>query len=142
MSPEQKTKILFGKILGEIYVLQKMQDPEDCRVSDGVVFGLLNGFERVVDDQIKNVGFLSSEKFEAVEQYLDQFYRSDTEMTVASIHGFYQIEHEIQSVSRDELIAILKFFKADGKFLEAILAIENGDSPVEANDLDLDEYDF
>ena len=57
---DQEMTVFLGKLLGETYSLRK-ELTGGCRVSDEKIFGLLNGFEATINDEIVSVGFVSAD---------------------------------------------------------------------------------
>ena len=51
----QYDKILFGKILGEIYRLQDKNGVVNG-VASGRIYGLLNGFEEAINEELSSIG--------------------------------------------------------------------------------------
>jgi hypothetical protein len=50
---DRMTKLFLGRILGEVYRLQRRQDPKMVPVDAATIYGLLKGFEWVVDALFK-----------------------------------------------------------------------------------------
>lgn len=69
------TKRLFGKILGEVYRLQRCLGVRHVRhvrhVDDATIYGLLHGFEHVIEDELEDVGWVPTEHVQLASDALD-----------------------------------------------------------------------
>lgn len=139
---EKETRLLFGKILGEVYRLQRDSENVSCPASSAQVYALLHGFESAIDDELEMIGEVSKEKLQATMDVLDPIW-SDREK-LEKFKGFYDIEHELDSkgVSRGDAIRILKFLKANHQFTEIIDKMDTSNSPSECRRFDLSEWDY
>lgn len=129
--------ILLGKILGEIYRSQKASGVPMGK-SDGHVYGLLNGFEEALNAEFVDIGFISKEQSNAVDEVLDEYFNGDKELS-----GFYDIEHTLSAngVSRSDAIRIFKYLKADNRYGDLMEKMDSGHSPMECRNLDLSDCD-
>lgn len=134
-------KLVLGKILGEIYRLQKSSDDSLCQVSNGQVYALLNGFEHAVDEELEMIGFVSAKKVEHVMDILDRIWIDKERLD--SFKGYYDIEHELtaKDVDRSEAIRIIKYLKANDQFLEVIEKMDSSGSPTECRRFKLTDWD-
>jgi hypothetical protein len=142
MKMDKQTKILFGKILGEIYRIQRRMESNACPVGESTVYGLLNGFEHVIDEEIERIGFISREEFKNMCNILDEYYFNEEKLK--DFKGYYDIEHKLSKVSIDRptAIKILRYLKANGSYLELIEKMNSEYSPVECRKFDLNEWDL
>lgn len=132
--------LLLGKILGEIYQIKihrQMPIPDEARV-----FGLLNGFERAVEQEIERLGFISEEKLKAVELILDEY--ESNPQKLQEFKGYYDIESHLQDrdIDRGEAITILQYLRTDGRFAEVISKMDSDHSPAECRDFNVSPPDF
>src|ERR1700689_4186110 len=87
---ERDLKIVFGKLLGEIYrVEQYVEDYKNLK-DEGVIYALRHGIESVIDDELDEVGFTSEAQHETLLSILQEI-DSSKEKT-AAFSGFYDIE--------------------------------------------------
>lgn len=128
---EKTTKILLGKILGELYENQG----EDCAVCEGTIYGLKNGFEFVLDEIINDYKITNEDYKNFVDILSPIFY---DEKKLAQFKGYYDIENEMNNVGIDRVKAILLFtyFKKKGGFAELISKLDSGASPTELRTFD------
>lgn len=139
---ERETKLLFGKILGEIYRIQRATENISCPASNSQVYALLNGFEDAVDEEIERIGYISKDNVKAVMDILEPIWIDKDKLS--KFKGFYDIERELQrnGVDRPTAISILKYLKANHQFQEVIDKMDSSDSPSECRRFDLDEWDY
>ncbi len=135
-------KVFLGKILGEIYRIQNNTEGFSCFAEPSQIFGLLNGFETVIDEEIKSVGFISSEKLKAVTKILDEYW--DDQKKEADFKGFFDIEPKLleSGIKRGEASQILKYLKAEGLYITLIDKMDSTNSPSECRTFDLGELDY
>lgn len=138
---DKESKILFGKILGEIYRLQRASDNVACSASDGQIYALLNGFESAIDDVVEQTGFIESEKIDAVIDVIDPIWIDQEKMK--AFKGFYDIERELQKrgVDRADAIRVLTYLKANHQYIELIAKMDSSNSPAECRRFDISEWD-
>jgi hypothetical protein len=125
---EDSNKYFFGKILGEIFRLQKYAGlPVDQRDIDG----LCEGVEEVVDSFLTERKILTRQQSDHVATVLSQF--EDSESKFAELKGFYQIKDELEKggVDRWTTMRAFRYFKSCGAFTETMNKICRGDSPQE-----------
>ncbi len=138
---EKETKILLGKILGEIYKIEKRLPDMTCPATQGQIYGLLNGFENAIEDELEMTGFVSKEHVEIVGNVLDEIWLDKEKLN--SFKGFYDIERRLSSmgVDRGQANKILRYFNADNRFVEIIAKMDTSDSPSESRRFNLSEFD-
>lgn len=138
---DEETKLFFGKILGEIYRIQRASDDIACPASSGQIYALLNGFEDAVDRELEMMGRISKEQVKAVMDVLDPIW-TDREK-LENFKGFYDIQVDLENrgVDRGAAMAILTYLKANRQFVEVIDKMDSSDSPSECRTFDLSEWD-
>ncbi len=130
---EKDLKILLGKILGETYRIQKKLDI--CNVSDGEIYGLLNGFEIILDKKISDYQITTEQYDSAVKVLNEIFYDKEK---LKNFDGYYSIEQKMESVGigRNEAITLFNYFNAIGSFKELIEKLDSRNSPNELRKFD------
>jgi hypothetical protein len=136
---DKLTKVAFGKILGEIYRLQRAQGVS-LPVDQGRVYGLLNGIERAIDEELESVGFISNAQVTHAQTVLDVHFYDSAKLD--AFEGFYDVEAELEAggVSRDDAIPILRYFLASRRYVELIEKMDSKNSPIECKNFSLDEW--
>lgn len=137
---DMQTKLFFGKILGEIYRIQKKFEMP-CPASQGQIFGLLNGFENCIEEEFEMIGSISKKQVNIVAEVLDEIYLDKTKLE--NFKGFYDIENKLSSkgIDRGEANQILSYFYADHRFTEIIEKMDTSNSPTEMRRFTLSEFD-
>lgn len=122
-------KLMFGKILGEIYRIQKKMDA--CPVKDSTVYGLLKGIESVIDQEIASIGYISNDDISAVADILNEYHLNQDKLD--KLEGYYDIEPALEKhgIDRSKAITILTYFKLNGQFNHVIEKFNSQHSPVE-----------
>lgn len=135
-------KYLFGKIIGEIYRIQKRIDPEMQTGSEARIFGLISGIEEAIDAELENIEFISKEKLSKFMNVLDEYHNDPDKLE--SLSGYYEIEDKLKQkdIGRAEAITMLTYLKAGRRFEEVINKFDSSSSPVECKRFDLDEYEI
>ena len=136
-----KTKIMLGKILGELYRIQNSPNVMKCPASSGRIYGLLNGIEDAIDADIQTSSLISTDKVDAVCEVLNPIFSDPTKLQ--EFTGFYDIEEELdkRNVDRSDAIRILTYLYADGKFSTVIEKMNSQNSPIECKTFELTEWD-
>ena len=136
---QQSIKILLGKILGEIYRVQNAS--KMCAASPGRIYGLLNGIEDAIDYELDTMSLITRDKVKAVCDVLNPIF-SDSKR-LEEFTGFYDIEGELKGkgVNRVDAIRILKYLKAEGRFIGVIEKMNSENSPIECKTFELNEWD-
>ncbi|MED4124139.1 hypothetical protein P4641_09130 [Halalkalibacterium halodurans] len=134
-------KFLFGKLLGEMYRIQKRLPESSVAVSNHVIYGLLNGIERIVDDQISSIGYVSKGEEDIVVNVLNE-YHIDAEK-LEGFNGYYDIERKLESqgITRSQAIKIITLLKAEGRFTNVIDKMDSSGSPSECRTFELRDWD-
>lgn len=138
---DQKTKLLLGKVLGEIYRIEKRIQSPMCPADDGQVFGLVNGFETAIDQELESIGFITGEQVDAVADVLEPIFSNPEELE--RFNGFYDIESELESrgVDRATASVILTYFNMKGQFANVIAKMNSSGSPVECTTFEPSDFE-
>lgn len=133
----KETRLFFGKILGEIYKIQNSLNNVVCEAGDAHIYALLNGFESAIDDELKNMGSISTKQLSTVISVLVPIYEDTTK--TANFRGFYDIEDALnsQGVDRGDAIIILTYLKAKNKFTSIIEKMDSSHSPSECRTFEI-----
>ena len=131
-------KILLGKILGEIYRLQRESRNVQCFANKARIYALLHGFEIAIDEELEEIGFVTTEQVNAVNDVLSSIVTNED--LNERFKGYYDIEDNLKEMDIDRPTAtkILKFFNAQGSFADLIKRMDSRDSPVECKNFDID----
>ena len=137
---KDKTQLLLGKILGEMYRIEKRLDGVACPVSDAQIFGLLNGFQNCIEEELEMIGYVSNEQYEAVINVLDEIDLDPIKLDAFT--GFYNIEPKLKAlgVDRSQANQIFRYLYADGRFVRVIDKMDSENSPIESRRFELDEF--
>lgn len=132
-------KVLIGKFLGEIYRIQKRINPRIRTVSDATIYGLINGVEEAIDQELNSIKLISQEKLSKLRDVLDKYHNDENELK--NLQGYYDIEDDLNEVgiSRWEAITMLSYLKAGNRYEEVINKFNSSSSPVECKNFDLDD---
>ena len=135
-----ETKLLLGKLLGEIYRLQNASGVRSG-IGEAQIYGLRNGFENCIAHELEMIGFVSEEKLDAVGDVLNGYF--DDEKKLEAFKGFYDIEHALQSkgVDRSLAIRILNYYNANHQFTNVIAKMDSSGSPSECRTFELNEFE-
>lgn len=138
---DKETKLVFGKILGEIYRIQNKMDNASYLVGSETIYGLLNGFEETLDQEIGNLSFISSEEVAYVSSVLNEYHIN--EQRLSTFNGYYNIEHKLLSRGIDRIKAkrIVTMFKIEGRFQNVIDKMDTSGSPGECRTFEIPEYE-
>lgn len=132
-------KILFGKLLGEIYRIQNRNGYSP--VSEARIYGLLNGFEGVINEEIDDIGIVTEEEVIKVMDILDTYHLDLDELE--NLSGYYDIESDLnkENISRSKAIKILTYLNANGQYDHVIKKFNSSNSPVECKTFELNDWD-
>lgn len=133
-------KVLLGKILGEIYRIQKYIFCLPCTANDTRVYGLLNGIEQEIDTELKEIGFISNEKLVALETILEEYGKEEN----LDSKNYSELEKKFKQreIDRKKAIVIMKYLYTKGSIAEVIEEMESLDLPIEFQNFQLDDYDL
>lgn len=139
---DNDTKRFLGSVLGEVYRIQRRIDPPMCEKDDSTIYGLLHGFEHVIDEQLELVGWVSEADVEAVSDILGPIWEDEAKL--ASFKGYYDIERPLKAagIERAKALKILRYFLAAGQFEELIHKMDTSNSPIEARKVRLRNSDL
>jgi hypothetical protein len=132
--------LLLGKLLAEVYRVQrKLEIPT---ADDATIYGLRNGFETVVAEELERIGFVSKAQVKHVMDVLDPIWQDPTKLV--AFKGFYDIERELESggVDRTTAIAVLTYLNAHGQFTDVIAKMDTSGSPGECRKFDLSKWEI
>ncbi len=122
---DDEVKVLFGRILGEILRMQRLNGSQTYREPDYKIYGLINGIESVIDEYINPLVTNEQERIlvETLNSYVD---RPD------DFEGYYTIENELRDRGfgdgLDARVAardLFTKFKARGMFLNLIKKMDS-----------------
>lgn len=131
---EHDLKLALGQIKGEIYRLQKAQGISN--VSDGHIYGLLNGIEEAIDNELAELeveDLISNHKVEAIRNLLEEFISKDKDVTEAFANTFRLMAERKYDISQTECTKILKYLRAKGEYEEILSQVGS---------YELNKYDF
>lgn len=138
---DRDTKIFLGKVLGEIYRIQKRINSLPCPADDSQVFGLVNGFESEIDRELESTGFITGEQVDAVADVLEPIFFDAAELE--KFKGLYDIESELEDrgVDRATASVILTYFQMKGKFANVIAKMDSSGSPAECRTFEPSDFE-
>ena len=127
-----QNKLFFGKLLGEVYRTQKAL--KVCNVDGATIFGLLNGFEDVINEQVEHRG-ITSEQAEIVTTVLAKYWPDNLEKATGYvIEGELKVKNIHRATARKVFIYLLE----KGDFTELLAKIGTGhDAPADFHHLTL-----
>ncbi|QRF33911.1 hypothetical protein [Bacillus safensis] len=131
--------LLQGKILGQIYRIQNRQGY--CPVTEATIYGLLNGIESVVKDELEELNFIPDDNLTKLSKILSVYYNDKEKLSEVS--GYYDLELDIENagITREEARQILIYFYARGQFVELINKFNSSNSPVECKTFKIPDWD-
>lgn len=135
---EQQTKAFMGKLLGEVYRIQRHLGLPNGP-SKGEIYGLLNGVEYEIDKQLEHIGFVTTQQLEAADNILNEHDQREAKLDDHS--GVYGLERELGAagIGRGEAMVIYKYFKANGSFQSLIERLNRSShAPSELQDSSID----
>lgn len=115
---EENLKLLLAKMLGEVYRTQKEQNI--CQVSEATIFGLLNGFEETIDEQLGRMELITNEEVEKVAAYFAPYDSSEKTINDIPNYKFVEINFEREGVPAEKFQAIVKYLYAKNRFTAEI----------------------
>ena len=132
--------LLLGKILAEVYRLQ-VNTNVPCSAGPERIYGLLNGIEMEVAEEIENIGFISDDQVKAASRILDKIFVDDAKL--AEFTGFYDIESELEEAGIDRIAAmkIFTYFAAAGRFTSILNKMNSNNSPIECKTFEMNKWD-
>lgn len=133
-----KNKVLLGKILGELYRLQNHYAPGFFSTDKSTIYGLLNGIETVIDDQVP-LDPISAGEYAIVNNILFDYSTGREVLHPEAVDGHFRS----MGIDRSKTTTILRYMKAAGFFEDVIDKISSGNCPSEYKTLEIpDERDM
>ena len=86
---------MMARILGEIYRIQNAIEGMPPSAPYSQVYGLLNGFEVCIDQELQQAEGISNEKLDAATEVLSEI--SDDKEKLEQFKGFYDIQSKLAS---------------------------------------------
>jgi hypothetical protein len=120
---ERDLQLALGKILGETYRTQKTQGI--CEVSDGTIYGLLNGFQEAIDSELGNLDYIEEFEISLVSDYLTPYWNGEKELSELPSFLDFRISLEREGIKHGRLITILTYLRATGRFTTEIDKLGN-----------------
>lgn len=124
-------KYFYGKLLGEIYRIQNKLGLQTA--SEGRIFGLLNGVEEAIDEELNGLQRIEKHKVDTVCDYFDPYYKGEKQLDEMPSLLEFRLELERHGVNESDLITIFKYLKANDRYTLEIDELGN----YELNDYDL-----
>lgn len=139
---DQEQKLFMGRILGEIFRIQKRMEPNFCGVNDSTIFGLINGFDTVIDEQLRLMGNITDEEVTKAADVLAVYFKDEAKLQ--ALKGFYDIEHDLAKlgIDRSKAIQIFTYFKLDNSFTDVIEKFDSSGSPTECRRFEPGEWEI
>lgn len=101
-------------MLGEVYRIQKSIGLSTA--SEGRIFGLLNGLEESIDEELNTLQEINKEKVDAVRDYLDPYYQKKLPLSELPNQTEVRLELEKARITEGEFTTILKYLKANNMY--------------------------
>ena len=110
--------------------------------SNARLYGLLNGIEREINLEAQEIGFISEEKVLAVENILIEYLKDKNKLE--NFKGYQDLEEQFKqkNIEKSAAITILKYLYTQNRFSSIIEQLDSTNSPIEFQNLELDEYDI
>lgn len=127
---EKELKLWFGKMLGEIYKIQYHSKELYCPVGPETIYGLINGFEGVIEDNIPEYS-ITQEDYENMISVLTPIHQDSEKLN--NFEGYYDIEHDLEKlgINRSKAMDLFDFFSLRGAYREIISKMDSSGSPSE-----------
>ena len=141
---DQELKRALGFLLGQIYRIEKRinhNDSDICPVPESTIYGLLNGIEPIIDENLPTNMAVSDDDISAVADVLQPYF--DDPEKLSEFTGYYQIEPELErrGVSRSKAMLILTYFQSDSSFTNVIEKMDSPGSPSECRTFRIHDYE-
>ena len=128
---DQELKALLGRILGEIFRMQKLNKLPMSHESDAKIYGLIHGIESVIDESSSYL--VTRRQEELLTGLLDSYTERPEEFK-----GYYTIElpndlrrRSDTPIDRATAITLLTYLKGRGHYEDLIKRLDSSDSPGE-----------
>lgn len=118
----EKARLVAGKLLGEMYAIQR--EIGICQVSDGRIYGLINGIEEEIEEEIGGLSLLSKQKVKLVCDELDPYYQEERPMEELNKLEV-RLKVERKGVSEGEFYTILDYLKSKNMYTVEINKMNN-----------------
>lgn len=132
-------KYFYGKLLGEIYRIQNKLGLQTA--SEGRIFGLLNGVEEAIDEELNGLQRIEKHKVDTVCDYFDPYYKGEKQLDEMPSLLEFRLELEPHGVNESDLITIFKYLKANDRYTLEIDELGNYEISRDIMHLDT-SYDF
>lgn len=137
---DEALKRALGFILGQIYRIQRRindNNSDICPVSEATIYGLLNGIETVIDENLPTNMAVTEDDIKIMADVLQPYF--DDPENLSKFTGYYQIEPELTSrgISRLKAILILTYFQANGTYTPVIEKMDSSNSPSECRTFEI-----
>lgn len=117
-----------------------------CPCSDSKIYGLINGIEEAIDEEVFESPFSETQRkitkndLKFVYDVLDEYMGEN----LNSFKGYYTIERRLEEygIDRAKAIKIFTYLKLSSRYCELIEKMNSMDSPIEVKDLDPFEYEI
>jgi len=141
---DQETKKAFGLLLGQMFRIQKKLDqvhPNEtplCQVEDGTIYGLLNGMENVINQQMDHVSFIPEDSIRKMGEILLPYLDDPNK----PFNGYYDIQNKVEmlGISRNDAVKILHYFWETDQFKPVLKKMDTSGSPGEFRKFDAKRY--
>ena len=145
MGIERENKLLMGRVLGELFRIQRKLDMP-CAVGDEEIYGLIAGIEPAIDEVVNPREAVDEALVREVAAALDYFFNDPQRLKEFS--GYYDLERQLQQRGfidahgkRGWIIKILDWFAADGRYQALIDKMDSPNSPIECKTFGPNEYE-
>lgn len=140
---DKELKLFLGKILGETYRIQKRIEGMWCSATNQSIYGLVNGIESAVDEEITSLtrANISATNVNIVAKILDEIFLDEEKLNKFS--GYYDIENQLKNhgIDRGQALRIITYFNEGGLFKEVIAKMDSNNSPIECRAFNIDDDD-
>jgi hypothetical protein len=145
MSAERENKLLMGRVLGELFRIQRKLDMP-CAAGDQDIYGLIAGIEPTIDDVVNAREAVDDALVREVAAALDYFFNDPERLK--KFRGYYDLESQLQQRGfvdahgkRGWIVKILDWFAANGRYQELIDKMDSSHSPIECKKFGPNEYE-
>jgi len=137
-------RFALGRIMGEIFRIQKRVDSEMCPCGDADIYGLINGIEESIDRYVPadvtgpEQNIVTKEQFNFMCEILDKYWKCPEEFG-----GYYTIESKVEKhISRTQALKIFTYLNLSSSYAELMEKMDSSGSPLELRRLDADKYEI
>lgn len=129
---EKELKLALGKILGEVYRLQIQAEPNIASTSGATAYGLINGFEETINEQLENLKEITSIDVQKVRGVLQPIF-DDPNRRISGSYEFKQLKYDevwqqanSKGIEEAKFTIVLNYFMANDEYVGLLKAIEDG----------------